>query len=215
MIDKNRIIELFLHLNSSKLDYLLLRNIDDELPSNLKKGKDIDLLVQKIDLDKWIKFLTSINFKIVQHPLKNDVFLYETDPFVFLKQKESGIIIDLNFQLCVRSLDKGQWIPLDQSVQDSSWKNKRFDRVTNDFTYATLGYNDEFITHIARSVFDKKEFQKGYIKRIIELLSKIDLDDVEQKMNLIFFKYTPFLLDQIKKHEFDSILSNYLAFKDY
>jgi hypothetical protein len=89
MIDKNEIIRVFEQLNSSNLDYLLLRNINQELPGKLKEGKDIDLLVHKDDLEKWIPFFKTIGFNVIQHPLRNDVFLYETDPFVFLLHKES------------------------------------------------------------------------------------------------------------------------------
>jgi len=215
MIEENQIIEVFKQLNSSNLDYLLLRNIDQELPGKLKKGKDIDLLVRKSDFNQWLSFFNTLDFKVIQHPLRNDVFLYETDPFIFLLQNKSGIIVDFNFQLCVRSLDKGQWIPLDEKMQDSAWANKRFEKASDDFGYWTLSHNDEFITLVSRSIFDKKEFQKGYINRINELFPKINIEDVKQKMNLVFFKYTPFLLEQVASQEYDTILSNYLSFKDY
>jgi hypothetical protein len=161
MIDKNEIIRVFEQLNSSNLDYLLLRNINQELPGKLKEGKDIDLLVHKDDLEKWIPFFKTIGFNVIQHPLRNDVFLYETDPFVFLLHKESGLIIDLNFQLCVRSLDKGQWIPLDQEIQLSAFENKIFEETPLGLNYWTLGKEDRFITLITRSIFDKKKVSPG------------------------------------------------------
>ena len=45
---------------------------------------------------------------------------------------------------------------------------------------------DEFVALVTRSIFDKKEFQKGYIKRIDEL---INVNDVITKFQLFFLVY--------------------------
>ena len=78
-----------------------------------------------------------------------------------------------------------------------------------------MSYEDEFVTLIARSIFDKKEFQPGYIKRIDEIFELVDRNDVEVKFEKVFFKYTSYLLEQIENKKFDYIAKNYLEFKEY
>ena len=68
---------------------------------------------------------------------------------------------------------------------------------------------------IARSVFDKKEFQAGYVSRLDELLPMVNKDDVLNKLQLIFFKYAPILLCQIERQNYPDIVINYLKFKEY
>ena len=212
VVDADEIKKVFKLLNDNNIDYILLRNTNNEIPNALKVGKDIDLLVKDNIL---IDFLRKQNFNVVSHPHRNNIYLYGVKKFVFMKNESNNIIFDLHFQIAVRSLDAGQWIPLDQKIQESAWKNKRFEKIDEDFGYWTLSYNDEFISLIARSIFDKREFQEGYIKRIEELKSKIDLKDVEEKLKLVFFKYTPYLLEQIEKKQYNNIIKNYIQFKEY
>ena len=209
------IIHFFNALNKSALNYILLRNIGNELPAELLIGKDIDLLIKKTDEEKFIALLTELSFKQMPHPHQNDVFLYGIDRFEKYLNKVNGLMIDLNFQLCVRSLDQGQWIPLDIMIQESAWNSKIFDADSYAFPCWTLSVEDEFITLIARSIFDKKDFSESYRARITALLPKVNLEEVENKMRLVFFKYTPYLLDQVKKKEYSSIIKNYLAFTNY
>ena len=209
------LINIFNLLNQSGLNYLLLRNINNELPSNLKTGKDIDILIKKEDESKFVEFFLENNYKTIKHPLKYDVFLYGANRFEFKYNINNNILFDLNFQVVVRSLDAGQWVPLDQIIQESAWKNKRFEQQIADFGYWTLSYDDEFISLLARSIFNKREFQKGYKKRITELFKLINKEVVVKKLNMVFFKYTPCLMEMIEKQKFDEIITNYFKFKEY
>lgn len=213
LVASDQIIDIFDKLNESKIDYVLIRNICEELPNNLIVGKDIDILVRYEQLNDIKTFFSMNGFNEVPHPHRGNIFLYGVKKFKFFKN-ESNALFDLNFNLVCRSLDAGQWIPLDQIVQESAWKNKRY--VAKDgFKYWTLSYEDEFITLIVRSIFDKKEFYDGYKERILKLLELINENDVRAKMNLIFFKYTDMLLEQIKNEEFSNIIENYISFKEY
>ncbi len=215
LIQSEELINVFNLLNESKLNYILLRNIDNELPISLTVGKDIDILVHKKDEKEFIDFFNTHKYQKIKHPHENNIFLYGVNKFQFIHNKFNNILFDLNFQIAVRSLDSGQWIPLDQIIQESAWENRRFEKVDDKFGYWTLSYNDEFITLLARSIFDKREFQQGYINRINELYSKIDIDDVVEKLNMVFFKFTPYLLEMIENKDFDNIINKYLTFKEY
>ena len=78
-----------------------------------------------------------------------------------------------------------------------------------------MSYEDEFVSLVARSIFDKKEFQSGYVKRIDELSSIIEKLNVIEKLNMVFFKFTPFLMDYIDNKDYENIMKNYLEFKEY
>ena len=198
LIRSKELINIFTLLNKQKLNYILMRNIDKELPNNLIIGKDIDILVYKKDEKQFVNFFNANNYETMNHPFKYDIFLYGVDRFEFkYNNNNNNILFDLNFQIAVRSLDAGQWIPLDQSIQESAWKNRRFEQLNEDFGYWTLSYEDEFVSLVARSIFDKKEFQSGYVKRIDELSSIIEKLNVIEKLNMVFFKFTPFLMDYI------------------
>jgi len=214
-IKKDELVKIFQLLNKNKLDYILMRNINNELPSSLKIGKDIDILVNKKDEKKFINFFHKNGYETIDHPFKNDIFLYGVDRFEFKYNNNNKILFDLNFQIAVRSLDAGQWIPLDQIIQESAWKNKRFEQQGKDFGYWTLSYEDEFICLVARSIFDKKEFQAGYINRINMLIDLINKKNVTEKLNMVFFKFTPYLMRLIENKKFSEIIQNYLQFKEY
>ena len=213
IVSSIKIIDIFNKLNESSVDYILIRNISGELPNNLIVGKDIDILVKHEQLDNLRTFFEKNGFNELPHPHRGNIFLYGVKKFKFFKN-QAKVLYDLNFHLVCRSLDAGQWIPLDQMVQESAWKNKRFVE-TAECKYWALSYEEEFITLIVRSIFDKKKFQDGYIKRIIELFDLVNMDDVKVKMNLIFFKYTDSLLNQIQDGQFKNILNNYISFMKY
>ena len=215
IVDSQEIIDIFALLNGSGIDYILMRNINSELPANLDVGKDIDILVHKRDAVKAIKYFNLNQYNVVDHPHKNNTFLYGADRFVFIYNDKNNILFDLNFQIVVRSIDAGQWIPLDNYFQVSVWKNKRFVEKDNGFCYWSLSYSDEFVSLVARSVFDKKKFHRAYIKRIQELLQLVDMNDVSMKFNLIFFKFTPNLLMLIENDRYQDIVDSYFKFNEY
>ena len=216
LIEANEVKIIFNLLNKSKLDYIITWNINYELPSALKVGKDIDILINKDDEKKFANFFHSNNYQTTNHPFKYDIFLYGVDRFEFkYMNKNNNIDFDVVFQIAVRSLDAGQFIPLDQKIQVSAWKNKRYEKLSDDFGYWTLSYEDELVCLIARSIFDKGEFKNGYTKRINELLKLTNKNDVLDKLYLIFFKYSSHLFKHIEDKNYNGIIKDYLNFKDY
>ena len=213
-ISKNSVVNFFNLINESKIDYILIRNISNELPDFLEEGKDIDLLINNIDQIKVHCFLEENNFRKIPHPHRNNIFLYGVNKFNFYKNTDK-VILDINYQLACRSTDAGQWIPLDQTIQQSAWRDKRFVSINKDFGYWALSIEDEFITLITRSIFDKSEFKQAYIKRIQELYQLINIQDVTLKLELIFFKFTPYLIDLIAQDKYDMIINDYLTFNEY
>lgn len=212
-IDPESIKSTFSILNESGIDYILIRNINNEIPEKLVEGKDIDILAKYSDKNKLNELLVQSGFSQIKHPNGKDLRLYNVNKFEFHMDK-NGVILDVNYQLVCRSLDAGQWIPLDENIQGSAWQNKKFVEA-KELNYWRLSHEDEFITLIVRCIFDKKMFIPGYISRIEEIYDYIDPSDVKRKLGLVFFKYAPLLFEQIKLRRYSNIIRNYIQFKDY
>lgn len=215
LVIESHLRDIFNKLNESGLNYILLRNLNDELPSKLKVGKDIDILIKKRDEKEIKKFFFKYNFSEILHPHINNTYLYGVDKFEFIYNSKTEVLFDLNFQIAVRSLDAGQWIPLDQEIQNSAWENRTFYKDENNFSYWKLSYEDEFICILARAIFDKESMDKGYRKRISQLFNIIEKDKVVNKLEKIFFKFTPYLIKYIENNQYDEIKKNYINFKEY
>lgn len=212
-VSSESIICFFNSLNCEKIKYILIRNIGSELPYSLETGKDIDLLVKSSERDKMIRFLENNYFKKIRHPNQHNIFLYGIKkPEMFTH--ENGLMVDIEYQLTCRSLNAGEVIPLGQKIQKSAWNHRKLVEAGGITSYR-LDINDEFVMLITRAVFDKKEFPEAYANEIEKILKKINFDVVEEKLALIFFKFTPILLEQVKKGSYKRIRENYLAFKDY
>ncbi|MDB4121814.1 nucleotidyltransferase family protein, partial [Flavobacteriaceae bacterium] len=163
-VNTEHINELFETLEEGKIEYTLLRNIDNELPDKLSVNKDIDIIVHPKDIKKLVSTLKKKQWNLVKHPWDfghNFVFLYSMDPFLFFKKKQ--LHLDVCFQLSCRSLNNGEWFPLDESIQDSIWIYKK--KVDKPWNYVLS--NEDYLIHLlTRSIFDKKEFTTGYIVEI-------------------------------------------------
>lgn len=201
-------------LNEAKIPYLLIRNINNELPSNLIPGKDIDILIQGDNLVKMISHLKLNGFKERPHPWRGDIFLYALPKFKFLVR--DGLIFDFCTKLPCRSINQGEWLPLDDFIQRNAWETrvlKSFDGVE----YYTLSNEVELVTLIVRSIFDKNKFESGYKCRIKGLL-KINLDEklILEMLSVVFFLASDFIWDAINsRSDFSKIYRDYISFKNY
>lgn len=201
----------FLKLNRSNINYILLRNLNNELPDKLPFNKDIDLIINEFDELKFDTFLQNDGWKKKKHPLGHFPYLYGLKPFKFYFK--NGVKLDVCYQLACRSLNKGEWFPLDMEIQTDLWNDKII--IKNKPWRFTLSKNDELVHLTTRCIFDKKKFSDDYINRIEELLPEIDSEKVFNKFNLIFFKYSKILLQKLTNKEYDNIIINYLQFKNY
>ncbi len=207
------ISELISMLNNSCVEWLLLRNTEDALPDGLPGGKDVDVLLRFQDRDKMQQCLNEYGCRRIRHPLRDDVRLYGVHPFE-MYQTSGGVLLDINFEIVVRSLDRGQWIPLDQFIQASAWENRVALQLAG-LSVPMLGDEDLFVTTVARCIFDKKEFSVWHSKKLTALLSGCDEGDILCRLRLIFFKYSDRLLEQIKAGRFEAIVNDYLSFSEY
>lgn len=212
-VNSSDILRIFEMLNNNKVKYVLLRNINNELPNNFKANKDIDILVHPSSKEKLHNLLKNNGWKKIKHPLDNGldfIFLYNMDKFEMFTK--NNINLDICYQLSCRSLNRREWIPIDQKINDSVWINRK---INNIYNWYEMSDEDQLIHLLTRCVFDKKKFEDGYVNEIDRLLGFTKIDNIKQKLELIFFKFTPYLLDLLKSHKYELIIKNYIQFKDY
>ena len=211
--DKSLILYLFKTLDDFDLPYLLLRNTNDELPDRLPYGKDVDILVQHSNNEKFKSLLLKNEFKQIRHPFGKDKRLYGVHEFNKYQFRDS-LLLDINYEMVVRSLDKGQWVPLDQSMQISAWENRILVDI-HGLRVPMLCEEDDWIFTLARCIFDKKLFSAWHQNFLSTSLQSINLHTVMPKLHSIFFKFSPRLVQLVQQEKYDMIISEYIAFSDY
>ena len=212
-LKSDSIIKLFDAFRSENIECILLRNIASELPYGLKKNKDIDVLVSDGSGEAAEVVLSSMNFKLVRHPHRFDKRLYNLPKFRFYKNPH-GVYLDVSRKLCCRSLDAGQWIPLDESIQTRAWEARRtvqYGALTCDM----LSPEVEFVSLLCRCVFDKRTFPPAYVSRIFELYKVVNKEELLGLLQLVFFKFSPRLIEFIDQKKTESIICSYFQFREY
>jgi hypothetical protein len=208
------VVELFDALNDNAQEYILMRNNLKELPDQLERGKDIDVLIRWSERDQFFAILDKLGYRYLHHPHFDNVFLYGVKKYEFFQNPENGIIVDVHFDLACRSLNTGEWIPLDQEIQLSAWENRQLIHYGRMSAWM-LDSEDLFVVLIVRSVFDKKEFRIEYTAEIRRLLPLIQRNQVLEKLYLVFFKFAPLLLHIVEVGDFHHIVTTYMTYSDY
>ena len=106
LINRDELIDIFNILNESKLNYILLRNIGDELPSHLKIGKDIDVLIKKKDESNFKYFFQSMmhngmimNYKIPR--LRHVLYQIRLETAAMMKDTYLHIKLPSKLKFCM------------------------------------------------------------------------------------------------------------------
>lgn len=213
MTNKDELLFLFDELHELNIEYVVLRDLDRVLPDKITADKDIDLLVRDKDKERYRDLLKKCGYRKIRHPWdfgNNFVFLYAATPFDFYIKGD--IRLDISYQMCCRSINAGEWMPVDNIIQQSVWETRS---IRTGEKWYRLSREDELIHLLTRCIFDKKEFSDKYINRIEELMPKVNIHDVENKLLKVVFNFTQLLLNMIKKSEYAEINKSYLTFMAY
>lgn len=213
IIDQSIILKLFENLNENGINYVLLRNSGYKIPSEHPSDKDIDILVRKSSQKKFHETMWRNNWKEIKHPWNfgnNFVFLYAMDRFEMYTK--SNLNIDICYQLNCRSINCGEWMPLDQSINDSVWYNKKKNSV---YPWYEMNIEDQLVHLITRCIFDKKNFSIGYISDIDMLYKKADIEILFNKLKCVYFKFTSILIESIESRKYENLVKRYIQFTGY
>ncbi|MGL5571540.1 hypothetical protein [Cetobacterium sp.] len=212
MVSSENIKNFFEWLNNNSIKYVLIKNDEEHIPYRVLDGDDIDILVHPSDYDRYLKLIQENGYKVLSGESSKYYFIYNMRKDIYA-EKEDVYIHAYDKLSCVSFTNMGlSKIPLDKKIQEFIWKTKKWDS-KNKWWIA----DDRIILLylIIRAIFDKKNFRERYIYEI-EKRKKIITDlKFRELCNLVFFKFTPTLLELIKNREYDVILKKYRCFKDY
>lgn len=212
--DPVHIVDLFQCLNKSNISYLLLRNLDSELPFHLQHGKDIDILVEEQSLIRTLQLLSSLGFHQVRHPYDHILPLYNTKP-PLMYVNSSGLMIDITTKYLVRSIDRLFWVPIHESIQGSLFLNKETVLMVNGLHVPMPSKIDSVVTSVARCVFDKNSFPTSYCHFLNNNLRGMSLHFLIEPFQHIFFAYTPRLIQMLDNGLYSDIYLDYITFSNY
>lgn len=217
IVDSKYITNFLSGLNQSNIEYVLIKNIADELPEHLENGKDIDICVREEDMHKLEDAMLSIGFVQLVHPkgTKNGWAFYYGLPEHQIWKLDCcpyDIYIDISFKLCCMSLTQYAWVPLDSYIQRYMWENKVWDEKNN---WWIMDINSRYAYYFIRCVFDKKTFSDKYINEIEKSKYQIDTNIVSSLLEKAFFKFTGKLLELVEEKKYQEIITEYKKFKDY
>ena len=202
-------------LDDSGLRYLILENINEELPNRLLIHKPLVLLSHPESWNLFPTNLEKLGFVQMLHPYgsKNGwKYLYSAqEPYLFY-HPQSGLLVNLYNQLLTKSVGMNAWLPLDKAVQESIW-NQQPKKAKNGLT--CLDDENYVIYLTTTAVFVLCGFTKDYIAELDLRKTVLRSKTCQQKFALIFFKFTPRLMELLQKGKYDSIVSEYLHFTDY
>jgi len=206
-----KIVEVFELLDESNVQYVMLRGISNLLPDQLNKGKDIDILVHKDDKLKVHKILRKLFF-IIDPRLSEYTYLYGVTEFRYYRNFLHDIAIDICFELTCRSLNGGEIVPLDKAIQSNIFDNIIFDR---EFHWKReLSIENQMIYEISYAILNKDGSELA-LKNAYKTNDENILKSVEDKLEMVFFKFTPILMSLLKGSKYKDIYNSYLTFKEY
>ncbi len=212
MIDKEAELKhIFNLLQKNQIPYMVLRGFD-EIPQDVTYSNDLDLLCKQKDQKQIFSIFKQLGYKFYEDSVLHHTYLYAALPHQHFRDKKKDIHIDIVYNLSYRSPNKGEWVSIHEDLQHNIWKNKQ--SVESFWSYQP-SHHDELLHLLCHSIFDKQEFRRKYILRIDELLPLTVQKRLLQDLELVFFKYSVSLLEQIKNRQYESIISNYLSFKEY
>lgn len=217
LIDRGHVNDFFELMNSSSIEYVLIKNINGELPAHLEDGKDIDILVQEKYKDEFSALMERNEFQKQVPPMGREKgwnFAYQLPEYQFWKKKgiQENLYIDASFKLCCKSLTPKTWIPLDNCINEDIWERRIYDQENK---WWIMDSRTIFIYMIVRSIFDKRNFKSDYIFDIEKNIQYLDDEEVVRKLESVFFKYTNCLIQMLKDRRYEEIFSDYIQFVEY
>lgn len=216
-IERSEIMDFFSIMNTSGIDYVLIKNIGNELPDYLEDGKDIDILVREAQMVEFGEFMRNHKFRELTPPngRKNGWnFAYQLPEYQFWQKEgiNQRLYIDASFKLACKSLTPQTWIPLDKKINEDIWKKRVFDESKN---WWIMDDKTLCVYLIVRSVLDKHEFKAVYVDDLEQMKNLLDDEEVRMKLRTVFFKFTEKLIVLLKEKRYSEIYYEYITFIEY
>ena len=195
----------FLLLHQNDIQYCVLKLDENE--------QMIDLFIHLESNARFIEIMQKNHYKKVDTGTHEYAFIYHLEPDIFWKAP-NGSKIHSSCQMSCDSLSKlsNCKLPLDQKIQKSIWEN----RVWNEQGQYWNVCSADYLIHIlVTCIFDKKRFDQNSIRWITE--SGVNLRDglLTEKLEGVFFRFTPELIRHMEENDYQSIIGDYRTFRNY
>ena len=207
------VLSVFGAFESGNIRYALLRDLSGALPNNYTGESDIDIIIHPEDWFEARQLLKNNKWFEVMHPfdnLKDFVFLYGMQRFKFFIRGAAKL--DVCFQLACRSTNDGEWIPIDQEIQDSVWGGRYLCEKKKCYVLDPV---DECVHLLARAFFDKNQVPIDYSERVMFLYSKIDSEKFQKCLELVFFRAAREVHVLVQNGSLMDLKKCILSFDDY
>lgn len=214
-LDPKNVCSFFRELNNEEIKYFIEKNIEDEIPDRLIKGKDVDIIVATQHMKKMREFLKKNNFHKIEHPKSSNngyYYAYGLNEPTMWKNEESGLIIDLADRLMVNSLTAYTVVPLNEDINCSAWENAFYD---TELAIWRMGKIEEIVYLIARAIFNKHGFSEKYVREIEKNKDLLKTDVARMLLRNITFSFTEVLLQHIERGDYSTIVEEYWSFVNY
>lgn len=196
-------LECIMLLKESHIDFLIIE----------EKISKMSLLIKSEHKDKVKKLLTKNKYKKCLHPYGVESgyqFLYQTDKLLLFYKQE--VFIDISFQLLCMSHTPKTWIPLEQSIQQSMWSEKKYNEKYNCWVLDDTNY---YLSRIVECIFLKKDFESDDIDFFTVQIKILEEAALEEKFEVIFFRFSGRLIQLLKEKRYMEILERYRTFNEY
>ena len=201
----DHIKSLFSALSSGGFDYLLMRNTGDELPNELRLGKDIDILVRSSDRDRLLQNFKRCGFDHLKHPMDANLKNSKAIRFDWFAS-QFHIFIDVNYMLTHLSADQSQIELFNPKVQSIAWEGRR-QLDLHYFVAPFIGMEAELITLITRCLRDKRFISEWNFKHILHLYENTSKKDlVHGELEAIFPEQMAFIYNILKCAQWNKYL---------
>lgn len=216
-IEETVVMEFFELLDREQIRYVLIKNINGELPKRLKDGKDIDILVKLSDRKKFTEVMSQNGFLKRIPPLGKDNgyrFGYQLPEYQFWQKGgiQQTFYIDACFKLMCKSLTPRYWVPLDEMINERIWNEKVWD---DQLQCWCVDEKTLLVYLLARSVFDKRTFSETYRIEIDKRKELLKDKEVQSMLQTIFYKYTKTITQYVLESKYEIIIPNYLKYTEY
>jgi hypothetical protein len=212
MVDSKIIMDLFELLNKNNFNYVLIKNDGDLLPNHLESGKDIDFLIHPSEYDRLIKVVTENGYEKRAGESCKRYFLYQLREDIFLR-KEDCYFHFYEALSCNPLTNMGKCkMPLETLVQTYIWNNKKWDATNKWWIMDDVSI---LLYLIVRSVFDKMYFREIYIREIKKRIKYINSEIFYKLADTVFYGFTTRMIELVKLEKYESILNEYLSYRDY
>ena len=192
-------------------NYVVLRNIDLISSQQSSMENDIDVLVPR----EFIDGLSS-EAKSFEYEVYSDVnrCLYGAESHTHFKHHDD-VHFDIVTGMYYRSAeDINTFVNVDIKLTKSMLNNKTEFNLNGGKMFVP-SVDDELSHLVAHCIFDKRTVTDRYRKRIEELSKEMNDDNVKLLFDMMFYRVSDSIFEDIKNNNVDKIYTTYSSFIDY